>query len=55
MASSRRWRLLKDFGSFLWKEKLWWMVPMALVLVLFGVLLYMAQSAAVTPFIYTLF
>jgi len=53
--ASRRWSLVRDLGRFLWKERLWWMVPMVLVLVLFGVLLYVAQSTAVTPFVYTLF
>lgn len=40
---------------FLWQRKLWWMIPMIIVLVLFGLLLIFAQSSAVAPFIYTLF
>lgn len=40
---------------FLWRRKLWWMIPMIIVLVLFGLLLIFAQSSAVAPFIYTLF
>jgi len=40
---------------FLWKRKLWWMIPMIVVLVLFGLLLIFTQSSAVAPFIYTLF
>jgi drug/metabolite transporter superfamily protein YnfA len=41
--------------SFLWKRKLWWLIPMMIVLVLFGLLLVFTQSSAVAPFIYTLF
>ncbi len=40
---------------FLWRRKLWWMIPMIVVLVLFGLLLIFTQSSAVAPFIYTLF
>ena len=40
---------------FLWERKLWWMIPMVLVLLAFGLLLVLAQSSAIAPFIYTLF
>jgi len=40
---------------FLWKRKLWWMIPMIVILVLFGILLVLTQGSAVAPFIYTLF
>ena len=41
--------------QFLWQRKLWWMIPMVVVLVLFGLLLIFTGSSAVAPFIYTLF
>ncbi len=41
--------------AYMWRRKLWWMIPMALVLVLFGLLLAFTQSSALAPFIYTLF
>ena len=40
---------------FLWRRKLWWLIPMVTVLILFGLLLIFAQASAVAPFIYTLF
>ena len=40
---------------FLWQRKLWWLIPMITILVLFGLLLVVTQSSAVAPFIYTLF
>jgi len=41
--------------SFLWQQKLWWMIPMVTVLLLFGLLLIFASASGVGPFIYTLF
>ncbi len=41
--------------QFLWARKLWWMIPMVTVLLLFGLLLIFASSSGVAPFIYTLF
>lgn len=49
---------VKIFGellSFLWQRKLWWLIPMVVVLVLFGLLLIFAGSSSIAPFIYTLF
>jgi hypothetical protein len=40
---------------FFWHQKLWWMVPMVVVLLMFGGLMIFAQSSAIAPFIYTLF
>ncbi len=52
---SDRIGILAEFVEFLWERKLWWMIPMMVVLVLFGALLILAQSSAIAPFIYTLF
>lgn len=41
--------------AFLWERKLWWLIPMVLVLLAFGGLMVTAQSSALGPFIYTLF
>lgn len=41
--------------GFLWERKLWWLIPMVLVLLAFGGLLVTAHSSALGPFIYTLF
>jgi hypothetical protein len=40
---------------FLWERKLWWLYPIVLVLLLFGLLLVFAQTSPFAPFIYTLF
>jgi hypothetical protein len=53
--ASDRVGILAELVEFLWERKLWWMIPMLVVLVLFGALLLVIQSSAVAPFIYTLF
>ena len=47
--------IIGELLTFLWRRKLWWLIPMILVLVLFAALLIFAQGSAVAPFIYTLF
>jgi hypothetical protein len=41
--------------GFFWSQKRWWLVPMVVVLLVFGLLLLFAQTSALAPFIYTLF
>jgi len=41
--------------QFLWERKLWWLYPMVLMLLLFGLLMVFAQTSPIAPFIYTLF
>ena len=47
--------ILGEFLQFLKQEKKYWLAPIVVVLVLFGLLLVFAQSSAVAPFIYSLF
>ena len=47
--------IVGELLSFLWQRKLWWLIPMVLVLLAFGGLMITAQSSALGPFIYTLF
>jgi hypothetical protein len=48
-------RVLKEFWQFLMAEKKYWLLPIVIVFVLFGLLIVFSQSSAVAPFIYTLF
>lgn len=52
---SSRFGVLGEMLVFLWQRKLWWLIPMVLVLLVFGLLLLFAQSTGIAPFIYTLF
>jgi hypothetical protein len=53
--------MLTNFGiagelmRFLWERKLYWLIPMVTVLLLFALLLVFATTSGVAPFIYTLF
>jgi len=48
-------RVLVEFWEFLREEKKYWLMPIVIVFVLFGLLIVFGQSSAVAPFIYTLF
>jgi hypothetical protein len=40
---------------FLWQRRLWWLIPMVLMLLVFGLLVVFAATSGIGPFIYTLF
>ena len=44
-----------ELFSFLWHRKLWWMIPIAGVLTLIGLMLAFAQGSAAGRFLYPLF
>jgi hypothetical protein len=48
-------RVLGELFQFLRQEKKYWLVPIVIVFVLFGLLIAFSQTSAVAPFIYTLF
>ena len=50
-----RFNVLRELALFVKQEKKYWLAPVLVVMVLFGLLLAFAQSSAVAPFIYTLF
>ncbi len=47
--------LLVELWQFMRSRKKYWLLPIILLLAVFGSLLIMAQGSAVAPFIYTLF
>ena len=47
--------IMGELLEFFWERKMWWMIPMVSVLLLFGLLIVFTQGTAVAPFIYTLF
>jgi hypothetical protein len=53
--AGQRVGIAAELISFFWKHKHWWAVPILITLFLFGMLLLLAQSSAVAPFIYTIF
>ena len=47
--------ILSELFAYLWQRKLWWMIPMIVILIFVVGLLIFAQSSPIAPFIYTLF
>jgi len=45
----------KEFLDFLKVRKKYWLIPVLVVLVVFGALIIFAQGSVMGPFIYTLF
>ena len=46
---------LIELWSFMKERKKFWLMPILIVLLLFGALIVLTQGSAVAPFIYTLF
>lgn len=46
---------LVELFAFLWARRLWWLIPMVAVLVIFAALVVLGSVAGVGPFIYTMF
>ena len=46
---------VKEFWEFLRVRKKYWLIPIIIVLALFGGLIVFTQGSAVAPFIYTIF
>lgn len=57
MIARVRARLLvaSELLGFFWAVRLWWLIPMVLVLLASSVMLILAYSSAIAPFIYALF
>ncbi len=47
--------MIKQLFVYVWKNKLWWMVPAVIVFVAFGVLIAAAAVSPISPFLYVLF
>ena len=46
---------IKEFWEFLKVRKKYWLLPIIIVLVIFGGLIVLSQGSAVAPLIYTIF
>lgn len=50
-----RMRVVSEFWEFIKYNKKFWLAPIVIVLVAVGFLLFLANSSALAPFIYSLF
>ena len=46
---------IEEFWEFLKIRKKYWLLPIIVVLVLFGGIIILSQGSAIAPFIYTIF
>lgn len=51
---SARADTMMELLSFLWSHKLWWLIPMVVVLAIVGILIVFASASPLAPFIYPL-
>jgi hypothetical protein len=47
--------LFAEFWAFIVVRKKWWLVPIIVMLVVLGFLIFLAGASALSPFIYTVF
>ena len=50
-----RYEIIRELWDFMRARKKFWLGPIILILLVFGLLLIFAETSAVAPFIYTLF
>jgi len=51
----RDMEFLKDLWKYIRERKKLWLVPLIIILLIFGVLIVLSSGSAIAPFIYTLF
>jgi hypothetical protein len=47
--------LTRELWTFLKVRKKWWLLPIIMILFLFGMLLVLVQGSVLAPFVYTIF
>ena len=46
---------LRDLWKYIRERKKLWLIPLIVVLLIFGILIVLSSGSAIAPFIYTLF
>ena len=54
-AEQGRGGILSELWGFMKQNKKWWLLPLLLTLLVFGLLIFLSSSSGLAPFIYTLF
>jgi hypothetical protein len=49
-----RLAIASELMAFLWAQKLWWMIPLVVMLLIIGALVALASAITLAPFIYPL-
>jgi hypothetical protein len=47
--------MINRIAKYLWKNKLWWILPPLIIVLIFGALIVFSTVVPVAPFVYALF
>ena len=47
--------IIKEFFQFLGQQKKWWIIPIAVFLIILGAMIFLSQGSVIAPFVYTIF
>ncbi len=47
--------ILKELYSFLKARKKWWLIPIAIFLIILSAFIFLSHGSVLAPFVYTLF
>lgn len=50
-----RFRIITRLFKYLWDNKMWWLIPLVALLVVFGAIIVLGHSTPLGPLIYTIF
>jgi uncharacterized membrane protein len=50
-----RFKVISFLLRYLWKNKMWWLIPLMIVVLIFGLILILGQTTPLGPLIYTIF
>jgi len=50
-----KFKILMELFHFLWKERLWWIIPMLALFLIVGMIILFVGSSPLAPIIYPLF
>jgi hypothetical protein len=53
--TKQRTSIISELFQFLWQARLWWLAPILIIFLIFGLLLIFTEGSALAPFLYTLF
>ena len=54
-AEQGRGGIFRDLWGLMKQNKKWWLLPLLLTLLVFGLLIFLSSGTGLAPFIYTLF
>jgi len=52
---AQKLEIVKELFGFLWERKLFWLIPLVVIIVVIMSVLFFAQATGIAPFIYALF